>query len=143
MGREGGMPQCRETVLNQECLSESPGGAFPKHIFLSSTLYLLNHQLGYSPKSSLDDFDALHWFSGKSIEQEVRFCWGICGQFDPREGTFQYWSLSLSFLIIEKDWWVQWSLRFLQTATFYDFEDNFPEVFFKLIQSFFWKQIIV
>lgn len=36
-------------------------------------LYLLNFSVGYSQKSSLDDFDALLWFNGNSIEQDVRF----------------------------------------------------------------------
>lgn len=63
-------------VLNQESLAESRGGAFPK-TFLHSTPYSRNLWVGYSQESSLDDFDALHWFNGKSVEQEVRFWWRL------------------------------------------------------------------
>lgn len=63
-------------VLHQESLTESHGGAFPK-TFLHSTPYLLSLWVGYSQTSSLDDFDALHWLNGKSIEHEVRFWWRL------------------------------------------------------------------
>lgn len=50
-------------------------GRFSKNISAPHSL-LLSLWVGDSQESSLDDFEALHWFNGKSVE-EVRFWWRL------------------------------------------------------------------
>ena len=52
---------CRERVPNQVRMSLSPGGHFPKYVFLGSTLSVQSCRVDYSEKSSLDDFGAFYW----------------------------------------------------------------------------------
>ena len=52
---------CRERVPNQVRMSPSPGGHFPKYVFLGSTLYVQTSRTDCSEKSSLDNFGAFCW----------------------------------------------------------------------------------